>query len=321
MKPRINKLAAALATTLGLGFAGHASADVYGLGFLEIDNLSIEETAPGFGVPGGYTFNTNADAILNGNPDLSSGAANCGGVFGGGTSCVAGDPVLSGTVQNAPGSTVARGENDYTIFGLGSQYSNSEAAIEDAVLLGDASTATKQIAESNLIGGESAQANTNVGSNTFIEFFFELTNDVGELTVSFDAIIDVLAQVTAPSEGLARASSSLSVNLTNAAGQTVLSWSPDGNGTVATCATGACVATETGPSLNNSVSSFGAPNQVAGTGNYELVISDLAAGEYTIALAATTSTDLIRFPVPVPGTLLLLGTGLMLGSRTLRRKA
>ena len=322
MKTRFNKLAIALAGTLGLGFAGQASADVYGLGFLQVDNLTIEETSPGgFGIPGLYTFNTNADAILNGVPDLSSGAANCGGDALGSTSCTGVAPVLSGTVQNAPNGDVTRLENDYTIFGTGSQYSNAEAAIDDAVLTGGVATDTRQIAESNIVGGITAQANTNVGSNTFLEFNFTVTGGIGELTIDFDAIVDVKAEVTDPSQGIARASSSLSVDIANSLGQTVLLWSPTGNNTVTTCGTGNCVATETGPSLNNSVSSFGTPaTRINGNGTYTLVIGNLAEGDYTIALAGTTSTDLFRQPVPVPSTLLLMGAGLLLGSRTLRRK-
>ncbi len=323
MKLRNKGLAAALTAALGLGFTGQASADVYGLSTLKIDNLRILFGNVGDADPGLYTFSTNADASLNGTADASDGSASCGGVFPG-TNCSAGTPRLSGTVQNAPGGDLLRGENDYTIYGTGAQYSNAEAAIIQAALLGDPNpldpvTQTAQIAESNLVTGTSAQANTLVQSNTLLEITFTLVG--GQLIVNFDAMIDVLSEVTPPDigSGLAQANSSLTVNL-QSGGVQLLSWAPNGNNFVTTCNAGACTATETGPSLNNTTSSGGAADRVNGSGNYNMLVTGLADGQYTLALAATTSTDLIRIPVPVPGTLFLMGAGLLLGTRSLRSK-
>jgi hypothetical protein len=80
-----------------------------------------------------------------------------------------------------------------------------------------------------------------------------------------------------------------------------------------------CVANETGPSLNNTATSDGLANVVAGSGSYSIDISGLVDGTYTLLLSTTTSTDLVR-DVPVPGTLLLTATGLLLGARATRRK-
>jgi len=102
-------------------------------------------------------------------------------------------------------------------------------------------------------------------------------------------------------------------------GVTLASWAPTGTNSISTCAAGlTCTATEAALSLNNTSASDGAANIVAGSGSYRIDISGLSSGSYTLAFNTTTSTDLFRV-VPVPGTLLLMGTGLLLGARATRR--
>jgi hypothetical protein len=316
MKLGKQKLAVALGAALSLGIASQASADVYGLSTIAVDNLTINIAA--FGGAGLYTFSTNQDAILNGVADGSSGAANCVGNFPSLGSCTGVAPVLSGTVQNAPGGGVVRGENDYTKFGTSAEYSNAEAAIITAALTGSPSTSSSAISESNLKTGTSAQANTNVSSNTNLSLQFEVQGE-GSFNISFSAAIDVLSQVTGGDLGLAQANSGLTVVLQRG-GQTLASWAPNGTNDVTTCGAGlTCTAVETALSLNNSTSSAGAANQVAGSGRYSLTVDGLTDGTYTLALATTTSTDLARIPIPVPGTLFLMGTGLLLAGRASRR--
>jgi hypothetical protein len=320
MKLGKNKLAIALGATLGLGMAGHASADVYGLSSLQVNNLLVV-FAPSSTGAGVFSFDTDQNASLNGVADPSDGSASCGGIFNVVNDCGAGVPRLSGTVQNAPGGGLARGENDYTKYGTAAEYSNSEAAILTAALLLDGSTSTSAISESNLKTGLNAAANTNVSSNTLLSLDFTVSGQ-GTFNINFDAIIDVLAEVTAPSAGIAQANSSLSVTLVNAQGQTLVSWAPTGNESITTCQAGlVCDADEAALSLNNSNTSGGAANRVNGSGNYDLFVTGLLDGNYTLALNTTTSTSLRRINVvPVPGTLLLMGTGLLMGARALRRK-
>lgn len=320
MKFGKRNLAAAFGAILGVGMAGQASADVYGLSYLDVDDLSIVFNAIGGGA-GRYSFFTNQDAILNGTPDLSSGAANCNATFPATGLCSIASPTLSGTVQNAPPAGAGvRGENDYSFFGQVGNYSNAEAAVVEAFLTGDTKTHVESISESNLAddGGQSAQSNTNILSNTQLTLNFA-GGVGGVLTVSFNATVDVQAEVTDGDSGLAGASSSASLTL-QLGGVTLASWAPQGTGAVTTCALGlTCIATETGPSLNNTATSDGVANVVAGSGSYKIDISGLTNGTYTLLLSTTTSTDLIR-DVPVPGTLLLVGTGLLLGARATRRR-
>lgn len=319
MKYGKRKLAVAFGALLSVGMVGQASADVYGLSYLDIDNLAVTFNATSGGA-GLYTFATNQDAILNNVEDPTSGAASCAGNFGVFTSCSIANPTLSGKVQNAPGSTSVRGEGDYTIFGSVGDYSNAEAEVVSAVLTGDPTTHVQSISESNLDTGFGAQANTNAGSNTNLSLTFAV-GPAGSLSVSFDAVIDVRTEVTGGDLGIAQAASGATL-LLQKDGVTLASWAPTGTGTVTTCAPGlTCTAIEDALSLNNTSSSNGAPNVVAGSGSYSIDITGLTSGNYTLAFNTTTSADLFRVAVPVPGTLLLMGTGLLLGARATRRKA
>ena len=57
---------------------------------------------------------------------------------------------------------------------------------------------------------------------------------------------------------------------------------------------------------------------MVGSGTYTLTVTGLVDGtDYTVAFGTSSSTNLVR--VPVPGTALLIGTGLLLGARATRR--
>ena len=327
MKASRKGLALAFATTLGLGLAGNASADVYARGYLLTDDLLITVSNPdgsnALGGAGAFLFSTDANASLSNNVDPANGLAQCGGIFGVFTDCSIAAPVLSGTVQNAPGGGVVRGESDYTIFGPnGLDYSNAEAEITDATLVNLNPTSVEQIAESNLVNRRIASANTSVESSTVLDvsFVVESEEDEGIFTIEFEAFLDAMADVTDPSLGLAQANTSWTLTLRNEGGD-IVRWTPDGqSGAVASCIAGFTCEDEDPFSLNNAlVSSTATPQDAINEdGEFQLTVSGLGSGVYNLALAATTSTQVIN--VPVPGTLLLMGVGLLAAGGLSRRK-
>jgi hypothetical protein len=308
MKISKREFAIAFGAALGFGVAGQASAGVYGLAYLNIDQLTVMTGA----TASLFTFSTNQDAVLNGVADPVAGNASCGGNFGVFENCTL---PLSGPAQNT--GTETRGESDYQAFGQVGNYSNSEAEIIDAVLLLDPYTHVAGISESYLAGGDqSAQANTSVTSNTSLNL---LAGGAGTLRLTFTATINVAAEVTGVDFGLAQAASSATLSLVSG-GTTLVSWTPTGGGVgvAQICGVGlTCTVLKDPTTLNYTATTDGALNAVSGTGDYEIFISGLAPGPYSLALASTTNTDLIS--IPVPGSMLLVGTGLLLGARATRR--
>ena len=318
-------LALALAATVGAGMASQASADVYGVGYINVYDLQVFFPNATGGQPGLYQFQVDAQASLNNNSS-AGGANSCTATFPGiGTCGPAGaGNVLESPAQNAPGATngVTRGDDDYTQYYNAGQYSNAESTIIDAVLVGDGATHATSISESNLQSVTVAASNTNVQSTTQISATFTIPEGQpadGVFQILFNADWFVSAEVSGGSMGLAQANSGLTVDL-QSGGTPIVQWTPNAFGNPGCLGGLTCVAVEAG-SLNNSASSDGAADTKQGTGFFSLNVSGLTSGTYTLAIASTTSNLVSLVPeVPVPGTLMLMGMGLLAGAGVSRRK-
>jgi len=322
-------LCTAIAGSGLLTLAAPAQAYVYSLSTLDITNFQIT-TSP-TATPGTYTF-TLANTATYPSPQTQPVATGttCAGTFGGSTTCGgAGAPLVLDTAPaNGTGNTVNRTNNNFTFIGPTGNYAGSDNVIYDAELVGDASTATQQIAESALTTAAStATANSEIQSNTQLTWTLTI-GDTGSLSLSFLADPDQLVTIT--DAGLGNSSLSnlvTSFTLTQNTGGGAVSWSPQGTfGTAFSndCSvTGfavavTCVETADSQDLNRNVSI----NTVASDQNsydvallltaFGINISGLPSGTYSLGLNAVTSNTIVRAAVvPEPASLALIGIGIL----------
>ena len=342
MKIKQSILAASITAALAMGAAGEAAATVYAGSRLDIDNLVI-----GFaGTPQNpTTFNfrlTNTADLLA--PAIAT--ATCGGVFpSNGTCGGAGAPlVLNATAANAGGSAIIRADNDMTFFGPGGNYANSDSVINNAQLVGDASTDTDNVAESSLDSALTAGASSEIQSITGFTFQFTVTTP-GSLSLAFLADPDVRALVSALEATGSSAQANLNTSFslrqdtdTDAGDGSALgfaNWNPQGTAANDCSASGGVTCAEDSDTqdLNINVGSAtpGADNahsfSAGDTGfgdvltQFGITVGNLDAGQWTLTLNELKSVDLRR-QVPEPGILALVGIGLLgLGMSSRRKKS
>jgi hypothetical protein len=347
MNMKKSSLAAAVTALLAIGASQQAIADIYAGASLDIANLQI--TIPentGTGVTG-YTFTVNNFAQLNNGAPAANGAI-CGGdltTTPPSTTCNANPllgPVLSAPAANALGSTLTRTDNTYVFLGptVGQTFSNADAQITTAQVVQGVPTSASQIAEAELAHTGNAQANTSINSQTRFMFAFTVTDPVtgttgtvpGTFRLSFDADPDQFVYLNTPGvrgTPFAQATVGATFRLTgtdSTTGDVITDvvWNPDGSLLTGptTCTGVTCLQIADTQNLNSTLPLAPPTNPSArgysdarfgidpGLTHFELFITGLTAGDYTLALTGTTNVNISQ-TVPEPGILGLMGIGLL----------
>lgn len=337
MNSKKSTLAAAIAGVFALGVAGQATASVYGRSILEIDDLAIDITPFASATINSFNFGSTNTATLNfsgvtnsdgcfGTPGVPSATTNNCGAFGDPSR---GTNAIDANVQNAPGSTVLQGENSFTVHGPGGeQYSNADSVVFSAQLTNGVPTHLKNMVESELQTGTQASAQTSITSTTFFDFNFTLAAP-GTVAITFDAIQDMLASVTAPDPtGPANALATMAVILrisNDANPLDFVEWKPNGSTLSGCAAIGSFTCTELVDDLNLNTqvsrSTFGS-SATGGAGSFSALFGITGTGDYTFSLSDLKTTELSRTnPVPEPSMLAMVGIGLLgLGASARRNK-
>ncbi|MDN3545374.1 EDSAP-1 family PEP-CTERM protein [Kinneretia asaccharophila] len=296
---KLKTLAAVTATVAAMFSAAPAQAYVYAVSYLKVDDLTITtKNSSGdayFATVGAYTFNQDTKASLNGSNSDGKTCIGQGGPFGPGfTTCSKTSPVLDALAVNGGGSTLLRTNNNFARFGADNinSYSGADAVLKTSELVQGIPTSLEAISESLLNTNNVASASTLHQSNTALTFSFLLSGGSTDIDVSFMALSEFKAAINGlPGLYLSQGDLQLTLTATHKDG-TTFSWAPT--------LLNQNVTTGSNPGLDDK--SFASQN-------FGTTLKGLKDGEWSIALAAKTST-LIFQRVPEPDSLALLGAAL-----------
>jgi hypothetical protein len=273
-----------------------------------------------------FNFNTTNTAFLNDIGGATS--ASCSGTPASNSCNSSGvGPALDAPVYNAPGSAPLQGNNTFDKFGPGTdQYSHADSVIYTAELVNLGSpTNTEQLAQSEIQTASSANSNATLSSGTQLEMVIIITGGTITLDLDFLAYSYLESDVNLLNGvGISQSDVNVQFQLSSSdGGDTLIFWNPQGSAANNCLSGGSEVCTETadGGDLNNQVNAGGSLDNetvffAGGDEAFGITVEGLTAGKYTLTLSGVTKTNLSR-SVPVPGTLMLLGLGLlgMFGAR------
>ena len=308
------KAVAAAAVLASASFS--ASAGVVATSVLQIQNFTIQYQAGGLVDFADFSgaliqdFSTNT-ANLTGFTSVSNSATGTGGVMDATQSCLGGicpgQNVFTHTAPPPPaGTQLARADSLLTgapITGIGQPTGANGSTVAEVLL------------NFNGKGG----GVSDIGLNSL--FTFAVTTPVA-LRLDFMADLYLRTFLSADSQfgSSAQAASALSFNIDNLGnGANVFQWAPNGQ------ANGITGGTENfdGTNLNTSISSLfpGTTNfrDLAGSQHFQADFT-LDPGLYTLSINHVTKVDATQV-IPEPGSLALLGLGLIGLAATRRRKA
>ncbi len=292
---------AAVALAMGLGTADNAQAAAYAYSQNSLlDGFFISNDVRNvFGTP----VNTSADsATLSGSP--SAGFSDVG----------------TGLRDAATANLgTATGTNVWTPLGQGiGTYSRGDAAItqEQSGIGAGQGIQSANVAEANIDLNGTAEARGNNSSGTFYNVDF-VVSAAGTATFqfTFDPMLSVALSADILPGSLAQAILTASLTITdNATGLAVVTWAPNGTGSVGGTIGGSVAAGEDPYSLNKTLSQFLAgSNQLDDPiGLFRMTTGILPVGTYNVTAEQSERVSVVSQValIPEPATLALLGVGL-----------